>query len=132
MAPILTVQDLGISFGNNHVLKSVNYTLDENEILGVIGPNGAGKTVMLNILTGILKPTKGKVIFNGEDITYRSVNDREPFYRLVLVVEARVRAVFQRSRHVGDKQVEQALEAGAELEGGRADRHDAAVSDTLL
>ena len=76
MAPILTVQDLGISFGNNHVLKSVNYTLDENEILGVIGPNGAGKTVMLNILTGILKPTKGKVIFNGEDITYRSVNDR--------------------------------------------------------
>ena len=76
MAPILTVEDLGISFGSNHVLKSVNYTLDENEILGVIGPNGAGKTVMLNILTGILKPTKGKVMFNGADITNKSVNER--------------------------------------------------------
>ncbi len=76
MAPILTVEDLGISFGSNHVLKSVNYTLEENEILGVIGPNGAGKTVMLNILTGMLKPTKGKVSFNGEDITGKSVNER--------------------------------------------------------
>ena len=76
MAPILTVEDLGISFGSNHVLKSVNYTLEENEILGVIGPTGAGKTVMLNILTGMLKPTKGKVSFNGEDITGKSVNER--------------------------------------------------------
>lgn len=76
MAPILTVQDLGISFGNNHVLKSINFELDHNEILGVIGPNGAGKTVLLNILTGILKPTKGKVIFDGEDITAKSVNER--------------------------------------------------------
>ena len=45
MAPILTVQDLGISFGNNHVLKSINFELDQNEILGVIGPNGAGAKV---------------------------------------------------------------------------------------
>ena len=68
MSAILTVKDLSISFGSNHVLKSINFELGENEVLGVIGPNGAGKTVMLNILTGILKPTGGTMIFDGKDI----------------------------------------------------------------
>jgi len=76
MDAILSVQDLGISFGNNHVLKSLNFDLYENEILGVIGPNGAGKTVMLNILTGIYKPSKGRVYFRGEDITDKTANER--------------------------------------------------------
>lgn len=76
MIKILSVQNLAISFGNNQVLKSVNFELDDNEILGVIGPNGAGKTVMLNILTGILKPDSGKIVFNGEDITGKGITDR--------------------------------------------------------
>ncbi len=76
MSAILTVEDLGISFGSNHVLKSVNFHLDEGEVLGVIGPNGAGKTVMLNVLTGILKPTKGKIIFQGKEISKESITQR--------------------------------------------------------
>jgi len=73
---VLTVENLAISFGSNHVLKCVNFEVYENEVLGVIGPNGAGKTVMLNILTGILKPTGGKVTFYGEDITNLSITER--------------------------------------------------------
>ena len=76
LEPILKVEQLAISFGQNHVLKNVNFVLHDNETLGIIGPNGAGKTVMLNILTGILKPTGGKITFMGEDITNRSINDR--------------------------------------------------------
>lgn len=76
MNTVLTVEDLGISFGSNHVLKSVNFEVYEGEVLGVIGPNGAGKTVMLNILTGILKPTKGKITFMGEDITNKNITER--------------------------------------------------------
>lgn len=76
MNPVLTVEDLGISFGSNHVLKGVSFEVYENEVLGVIGPNGAGKTVMLNILTGILKPTKGRIVFQKEDITNKSITDR--------------------------------------------------------
>ena len=76
MSAILKVEDLGISFGSNHVLKSVNFTLDKNEVLGVIGPNGAGKTVMLNILTGILKPTNGSVTLEGKDITKDDITSR--------------------------------------------------------
>lgn len=73
---VLEVKDLGISFGSNHVLKSVSFDLHEKEVLGVIGPNGAGKTVMLNILTGILKPTKGQVLFEGNDITNQGITER--------------------------------------------------------
>lgn len=76
MEPILKVEHLAISFGSNNVLKDVNFELNDNEILGIIGPNGAGKTVMLNILTGILKPTGGSVTFMGKDITNKDINER--------------------------------------------------------
>lgn len=76
MSAILTVKDLGISFGSNHVLKSVNFQLNEGEVLGVIGPNGAGKTVMLNVLTGILKPTKGTITFEEKEISKEGITER--------------------------------------------------------
>ena len=76
MSKILVVQELAISFGHNQVLKSVSFELEHNEVLGVIGPNGAGKTVMLDILTGILKPDSGKIIYKGEDITGKSITER--------------------------------------------------------
>ena len=76
LSAILKVNDLGISFGSNHVLKSINFELGQGEVLGVIGPNGAGKTVMLNILTGILKPTKGVIEFDGKEIGHEGVTQR--------------------------------------------------------
>ena len=76
LGAILKVSDLGISFGSNHVLKSINFELGEGEVLGVIGPNGAGKTVMLNILTGILKPSKGSIVFDGKEIGGEGVTER--------------------------------------------------------
>lgn len=76
MAPILKVEHLAVSFGNNHVLKDINFELDYNETLGIIGPNGAGKTVLLNLLTGILKPTGGKIIFEDTDIVNMKITER--------------------------------------------------------
>jgi len=73
---VLQVEDIGISFGNHHVLKSLTFSVEKNEVLGVIGPNGSGKTVMLNILTGILRPTKGKIFFCGQDITTKNITER--------------------------------------------------------
>jgi len=73
---ILSVRDLGISFGSNHVLKSVNFEVYKQEVLGVIGPNGAGKTVMLDTLSGILNHTKGKIVFLGKEITKMKITER--------------------------------------------------------
>ena len=74
--PVLSAKDIVISFGSNHVLKGVSFEVGEQEILGVIGPNGAGKTVMLNILSGILKPTGGSVHFMGQNITNMKIVNR--------------------------------------------------------
>jgi branched-chain amino acid transport system ATP-binding protein len=72
----MSVENLAISFGSNQVLKSVNLELHAGETLGVIGPNGAGKTVMLNIMTGILKPDGGRLVFLGRDILKEGVVER--------------------------------------------------------
>ena len=76
MTEILRVENLSISFGSNEVLKGLSFGLRENEVLGIIGPNGAGKTVLLNILSGILSPTGGRIYFKGEDITRKSIVER--------------------------------------------------------
>ena len=73
---VLEVKDLAITFGSNQVLSSLSFEVNSNEVLGVIGPNGAGKTVLLNILTGILKPSGGKVLFLGADILGKSITER--------------------------------------------------------
>lgn len=66
---ILEVQNLNMDFGGLRALADVNFALEEGCILGLIGPNGSGKTTLFNVITGFLKPTSGKVIFGGEDIT---------------------------------------------------------------
>lgn len=76
MNGILSVEGLSISFGSNTVLDGLGFSVDEGEVLGIIGPNGAGKTVLLNILTGILKPDSGSIVYKGRDITKLKIVDR--------------------------------------------------------
>ena len=66
---ILQTQNLGISFGGLKAAQDVNITVKKNQIYGLIGPNGAGKTTIFNLLTGVYKPTTGKIYLVGEDIT---------------------------------------------------------------
>jgi branched-chain amino acid transport system ATP-binding protein len=69
---ILEVQNLTMEFGGLRALGNVSFALEEGGILGLIGPNGSGKTTLFNVITGFLKPTSGKVLFGGEDITGHS------------------------------------------------------------
>jgi len=57
------------NFGGLTALDDVNITLKDKEVLGLIGPNGAGKTTLINVIVGFYRPEKGRVFFNGEDIT---------------------------------------------------------------
>jgi branched-chain amino acid transport system ATP-binding protein len=66
---MLSVSDLHLSFGGIKALQGVNFEAKEGEITGVIGPNGAGKTSLFNAISGFYAPDKGKVYFDGEDIT---------------------------------------------------------------
>lgn len=66
---LLDAKDILMQFGGLKALSSVDLTVNKGTVHGLIGPNGSGKTTMMNVLTGIYKPTSGSVRFNGNDIT---------------------------------------------------------------
>ncbi|MBJ3774855.1 ABC transporter ATP-binding protein [Acuticoccus mangrovi] len=68
-APVLECRGVAKSFGGFAAANAIDLAVSEGEVVGVIGSNGAGKTTLLNIVSGHLKPTKGKVFFRGEDVT---------------------------------------------------------------
>ncbi len=67
--PLLAVEHLSLSFGGVKAVDELSFSVNEGDILSVIGPNGAGKTSAFNCITGFYRPTGGKVLLSGDDIT---------------------------------------------------------------
>ena len=67
--PILDARGITKAFGGLVAVEDVDFTLPERSIVSIIGPNGAGKTTFFNMLTGLYKPTSGRIAFEGKDIT---------------------------------------------------------------
>lgn len=70
---MLDVKGLSISFGGLKAVNDFDISIEKEQLYGLIGPNGAGKTTVFNLLTGVYKPTAGKIILDGEDITGKSI-----------------------------------------------------------
>ena len=66
---MIVVDDVHKHFGGFHAVDGSSLTIDAGSITGLIGPNGAGKTTLFNVIAGVLKPTSGRVLMDGEDIT---------------------------------------------------------------
>ena len=66
---MLTVENLAKEFDGLTAVNDLNFTVEPNTISGLIGPNGAGKTTTFNMIAGHLKPSSGKIYFDGKDIT---------------------------------------------------------------
>ena len=66
---MLEVKDLEVHYGVIQAIKGISFEVNEGEVIALIGANGAGKTTTLQTITGMLKPTKGEVIFEGTDIS---------------------------------------------------------------
>jgi branched-chain amino acid transport system ATP-binding protein len=66
---LVTVDRLRKEFGGLIAVNDVDFTIPEGSIVSLIGPNGAGKTTFFNMLTGVYKPTAGKIVFAGTDVT---------------------------------------------------------------
>ncbi|MGD0918672.1 MAG: ABC transporter ATP-binding protein [Thermodesulfobacteriota bacterium] len=76
MPEMLTIQSLSKTFGNLTAVDNLTFDVQEGEILGMMGPNGAGKTTVFNLITGVYKPSGGKVIYRGTDVTHFSAAHR--------------------------------------------------------
>jgi branched-chain amino acid transport system ATP-binding protein len=69
MADILTAEQVRKEFGGLVAVNDVDFAIPEQSIVSLIGPNGAGKTTFFNMLTGVYKPTAGRIVFDGVDVT---------------------------------------------------------------
>ncbi len=74
--PILATRGLGLDIGGARIVADVSLEVREGELVAIIGPNGAGKTTLFNLLSGLLRPTAGRVELDGRDVT-----DEPPFRR---------------------------------------------------
>ena len=112
--PILRVERLEKAFGRVLAVDGVSFELQPGQALGVIGPNGSGKSTLINLITGFVKPTAGKVEFQGRDITgiaphkavglgiARSFQMARPFYNLPVYKNVVIPVYSPRSRkHLG-------------------------------
>ena len=66
---MIEIKDVYKSFGDNQVLRGVNLTINKGETAVIIGRSGCGKSVLLKLIIGLLKPDRGKILVNGDDIT---------------------------------------------------------------
>ena len=120
---ILRAENLKKIYGNKEVVKSVSLEIKRGEVVGLLGPNGAGKTTSFYMITGMIRPTQGKIYFDDQDITGMAMYKRarmgmgylaqEPSIFVKLSVEDNLRLVLQitdMSKHDQKKRLEELLD----------------------
>jgi len=72
---ILSISGITKNFGGLTVLDGIDMEIEQGKLYQLIGPNGSGKTTLINVVSGLLKPDDGKIIFDGTDITQKGLFD---------------------------------------------------------
>jgi len=74
--PLLTVHGLRKSFGDTRAVDGVDFAIEAQRLISLVGSNGAGKTTLVNLITGLLQPDEGRIVFDGQDVTRLPVYGR--------------------------------------------------------
>jgi branched-chain amino acid transport system ATP-binding protein len=112
---MLKVDSIDVYYGDVKALSNVSFSLERGEVVALLGPNGAGKTTTLNAISGLLRPFKGKIYFEGQDIS------RTPDYAMAGLGIAHVP---EGRRLFSDMTVLENLEMGSFVPEARAKRQD--------
>jgi branched-chain amino acid transport system ATP-binding protein len=136
---LLEVIDVSKHFGALAAIEMVSFAVEEGEILGMIGPNGAGKTTLFNMIVGVHRPTRGRVLLNGRTISglkphkicrlgvAKTSQIMQPFRAMTVFENALVAALH--GGGLGMKAASQRAEEVLDLVGLAAEKHQA--SSTL-
>ena len=74
---ILDIQNIKKRFGRMTAIDDVSFSLEKGKLVTFVGPSGCGKTTLLRMISGLTEPTEGKIILDGEDITFLRANERD-------------------------------------------------------
>ena len=80
--PVVTLKKISLSFGKRQILDNINFEVNQRQILGLLGPNGVGKSTIFNLITGLIKPAYGSILFNGIDITSYPIYERTTKFKI--------------------------------------------------
>ena len=73
---LLKVSNVTVQFGGVTAVEDLSLEIGQGELIGIIGPNGAGKTTLMRVITGMVRPTSGRVLLKGSDITHWTIDQR--------------------------------------------------------
>jgi len=80
--PIVALKKISLSFGKRQILDNINFQVNRGQILGLLGPNGVGKSSIFNLITGLIKPAYGSILFNGTDATECPIYERTKRFKI--------------------------------------------------
>ena len=80
--PIISLENISLSFKNRVILDNISFVLNHGQILGLLGPNGVGKSTVFNVITGLLKPSHGKIIINNENVIDYPISSRSKKFKI--------------------------------------------------
>jgi branched-chain amino acid transport system ATP-binding protein len=132
--PVLSAQGVTMRFGDFTALSEVSVSIRPGSMTGLIGPNGAGKTTLFNILAGALRPSAGRVLLSGADVTRQTPDQRfaqglgrtfqipKPFARMSVLENVMLAPLAQAGERI----------AGAFLFPSRVREDEARRNETLL
>jgi branched-chain amino acid transport system ATP-binding protein len=145
MSALLETRDLSRRFGGVDAVAGVSISVEEGTVLGIIGPNGAGKSTLVNLITGHVKPTAGRVLIHGRDVTGRKpwaiAKERvartfqivRPFRNLTVRENVAIGAMYgperARSARAAVNQADEALERVGLTDRGELSPGDLSVAD---
>ena len=82
LKPVIELQKLSLSFGRRKILDSINFSLNEGQILGLLGPNGVGKSTIFNLITGLIQPNYGSIIINSKVVNKYPIYERTKKFKI--------------------------------------------------
>ena len=84
--PLISLKKISLSFKKNHIiLDNISLDISKGQVIGLLGPNGAGKSSLMNIITGLIKPSSGRILINNEDISKYPIYERTKKFKISLV-----------------------------------------------
>ena len=110
---MLELRNIDAGYGTTSILNGVSLTVAEGEVVTIVGANGAGKTTTLRAISGLIKPTSGRVLFNGEDISQKGADE---------IVELGITMIPEGRQLFPDMTVRENLIMGAFRKSARAGR----------
>jgi branched-chain amino acid transport system ATP-binding protein len=119
---MLRIENVSKRFGGLVALRNITLEIRKGELSGLIGPNGAGKTTLFNVVSGFLRPTEGRILFDGQDVTDLAPHE--------LAARGLVRT-FQGARVFPKLTIRESLRIASHLPLGRGASRQPAIPDVL-